>query len=58
MNIVAAFTKLRVRNLEDGQRRETHHVKARKGHHSYSLQGNLPLSVIGDLMREQSAKPP
>jgi hypothetical protein len=58
MNVVVAFIKLRVRNLEDRQRRETHHVKTRKGHHSYSLQGNLPRSVIDDSMREQSAKPP
>ncbi len=46
MNVVAALTKLRVRNLEDGQRRKAHHVKTRKGHHSYSLQGNLSPSVI------------
>jgi hypothetical protein len=58
MNVVATFTKLRVSNLEDGQRRETHHVKARKGHHSYSLQGNLLPSVIDDSMREHSAKQP
>jgi hypothetical protein len=44
--------------LATAQRREAHHVKTRKGYYSYSLQGNLPPSVINDSMRKQSAKPP
>jgi len=46
MNVVAALAKLRVGDLEDGHCREAHHVKTWKGHYSYSLQANLPPSVI------------
>jgi hypothetical protein len=46
MNVVATLTKLRVRNLEDGQRCEAHHVKAGKGHHAYSLQRVLQSSAV------------
>jgi hypothetical protein len=46
MHVVAALAERRVRGLEDGHRREAHHVKTWKRHHSYTLQGNLPPSVI------------
>jgi hypothetical protein len=46
MNIVPMLAKLRVRDLEDGHRRQRHHVKARKRNHSYPLHGNLPPSFI------------